>query len=526
MTLSTKGGAAWRAAIAAVLAEPEGDEVRRAQGLWALALRTESVEGIRCDPDLLGPVLTPSGDVVMRFGVAVGSSDPDRTRDACDIAWRRFTRVDEYGAEAPPEEELPDPDPFGYPYVDGGWVMLGYDGRSDEEPYPHRALACLRILIEELRRHGCTPARLANPKHAPGDEDVDFEALADEAADARARTTSSKPAVPTQLTARPDWLPEFHHVARARPGRPTVPVPFVLLAGGNVYAWDPHRGLLRLPRPEPAAQAGSVSSQRDDLSPDGTRLRYLRSPGPESAETYTGQRRYHLITGEVTFEDRSRTTVYEAIGGTAVVRAERSPHDAAPAEQHERIELVRFPGASAELLPLRDRLSAGAGIPAVQFSPCGDLLATSHRGTASGRKYVARTELSTMVTREFDHAYLLGTASWSPDQTRFLIDRSGTPLVLDLRTGDTTRIDQRPIGAREPTSPAFVEPLGWLSEGGLLVAGRYERRIRLSYQPVDNSARHPILDIPVPASQANTLGIALAPGVLLADPSLVGYQGR
>ncbi|UZN03379.1 hypothetical protein [Cellulomonas sp. S1-8] len=170
----------WRAAIEAVLADPDGDDVRVSQGLWALAVRAKSTAGdVQCGGDVFGPVLTPGGYVVMRCWVRVESADAARTRDACDVAWRRFARVDDEGVEAGPDVEIEDPDPFGYPDVQGGTVVLAFDAREDEDPFPYRALTCLRILVEELRRHGCTPARLVNALRLPDDEGLDVEELAD-----------------------------------------------------------------------------------------------------------------------------------------------------------------------------------------------------------------------------------------------------------------------------------------------------------------------------------------------------------
>lgn len=180
--MADSGGAdaTWQAAVSAVLEDDDGRDIRRSQGLWALAVRTWSTEEVRCDGDVFGPVLTPGGHVVMRCWAAVRTADPARTRDACDVAWRRFAQVDLEGVEAGPEAEGEFPDPFGYPSIHGDAVILGFDGREDEDPFPRRALTCLGILIEELRRAGCTPARLVNPLRLPDDDGVDVEALADE----------------------------------------------------------------------------------------------------------------------------------------------------------------------------------------------------------------------------------------------------------------------------------------------------------------------------------------------------------
>ena len=166
--------------MTAILDDTYGEEVRRSQGLWALAARSWSTDEVRCDGDVFGPVLTPGGFVVMRCWAAVLTADPDRTRDACDVAWRRFAQVDLGGVEVEADADGDFPDPFGYPSIHGDAVVLGFDAREDEDPFPHRALTCLHILGEELRRHRCTPARLVNPLHLPDDDGVDVEALADE----------------------------------------------------------------------------------------------------------------------------------------------------------------------------------------------------------------------------------------------------------------------------------------------------------------------------------------------------------
>jgi hypothetical protein len=323
------------------------------------------------------------------------------------------------------------------------------------------------------------------------------------------------------VSARPAWLPPFHEVERARPGRPTQPVPFILLAGRHVYAWDPDQGLLRLPRAEPESSAQEVTSALDDLSSDGTQMRYRRRPPGESL----GHGRVDLRSGAVTVAPYSHTEVYEAGPGGPLLRAEPPPYGTAHEDLHYRYEVVDAPDAVARVLPLRDLLLS-YGAPAAQFSPTGRLLLTSHRCAADSRHYVVCTEVATgRKVRELDDAHLIGTASWSPDETRVLV-RHGAPRVFRLDTGEDTWVKPWPIERDEPTGPALVDALGWLGNDGILVSKRHGRRFRLSYQPLDNSARYPVLDIPVPASQGDTLGIALAPAVLCEAPQLIGFQPR
>jgi hypothetical protein len=486
----------WRAAIEAVLADPDGEDVR-------------------CGGDVFGPVLTPGGFVVMRCWAVVSSDDPDRTRDACDAAWRRFARVDDDGAEAGPDDELDDPEPFGYPVIDGGDVILAFDAREDEAPFPHRALTCLRILVDELRRHGCTPVRLVNPLRLPDDEGVDIEALADEVP----TSTRTTPARGSQAV-RPSWLPPFHEVARARAGRPDGPVPFVLLAGTHVLAWDPHRGLLRLPRAETEAAAHTVSMNVESLSADGTRLRYGRQAGPGSTTPGSwGRGSVDLCSGVVSVRPAEAVEVYESHEGGPQLRSYRPAWDTAPEDRRYRFELLH--GSTARDLPLPDRLVPWSR-PAAQFSPSGRLLLTSHLAPDS-RRYVVCTDVVTGHAREYDGAALVGTASWSPDETRVLI-RRGDVHVLALDSGDEQWISDYRLGPDEPTSPDRWDALGWLGDAGVLMSLRHGRRIRLAYQPVDDRARFPVLDIPATATRSDTLGISLAPAVLRAAPELIGFH--
>lgn len=514
----------WRTVIEAVLADPDGQDVRRSQGLWALAVRSEiSDDDVRCGGDVFGPALTPEGFVAMRCWAVVQAEHPARVRDACDAAWHRFTRVDDYGVETEPDAHAEDPEPFGYPVAEGASVILAFDARQDEAPHPHRALTCLRILVEELHRHGCTPARLVNPLHLPDDEGIDVEALADQIEESGGSNQSGAAPQRAGCTGgRPSWLPPFYEVARARAGYPSGPVPFVLLAGGQAMAWDPHRGLMRLPRAETEASARTVSMDLESLSADGTHLHYKRSV--ESATDLLRRGVLDICSGEVSLGPgpTEPVEVYDAEPGGAQLRFYWPARDAAPEDKRYRFELLEDSGVRE--LPLHDRLMPSSR-PAAQFSPTGRLLLTSHVGPGS-RWYVVCTDASTGQGREYDNACLLGTASWSPDGTRVLIERGNAPYVLELASGHDQPVADYPLSPDEPTSPDRWDALGWLGNDGLLMSLRHGRRIQLAYQPLDNSTRDPVLDIPVTASRTDTHGIALAPAVLRAAPHLIGYHPR
>lgn len=488
--------------------------------MWALGVRSELLgEEIRCDGDVFGPVLTPGGFVVMRCWVRVETADPATARPVCDAAWRRFARVDDDGVEAAPDLDEEDPDPFGYPVIDGTSVVLAFDAREDEDPFPHRALTCLRILVEELRRHGCIPASLVNPLHLPDDEGVDIEALASGLADAGEPRTVARPAGAT----RPSWLPAFAEVTRARAGRLSGPTPFVLLAAGTTLAWDPQRGLVRLARAEPEAAARAVVMDLTSLSADGTGLRYMRRGGPESMTPGWGRGLLDICSGTVTIEPQSATEVFESPCGDVRLEAERPPYGTAPGDMHYRYRLVDRSGHSRDL-PLRDNLATVGGGPAAQFSPTGRLLLTSHRSSLSSRSYVVCTDVATGRGREYDVALLLGSAAWSPDETRALILRGNGTHVLDLETGESEPVELGLLGPDEPSSPSSWIALGWLDDHGLLMSLRHGRRIRLAYQQLEGDARHHVLDIPATANQANTLGIALASALVREAPHLIGYR--
>lgn len=507
----------WRSAVESVLADYDGQAVRRSQGLWALAVRAESPGAdVRCGGDVFGPVLTPGGFVVMRCWVRVEAGDPAGTRDACDAAWLRWARVDDYGVESAPDPQDEDPGPFGYPVVDGVAVVLAFDAREDEDPFPHRALTCLRILIEELRRHGCTPARLVNALHLPDDAGVDVEVLADElAASGEPRTGAGAAGSPAS---RPSWLPAFHEVDRARAGRPGGPAPFVLLAAGNVLAWDPHRGLMKLPRAEPESAAREVTIDQASLTADGTGLHYRRLAGPASVTPGQGRGLLDICSGAVSVKAAGATKVFESDSGEPRLEAQPPPYGTPPEDRHWRYRLVDRSGHVRDL-PLRDNL-----VRAAKFSPTGRLLLTSHHSVIPYRNYVVCTDVATGEGREYDAVRQLGTAPWSPDETRLLIKRGNGTWVLDLHSGQGEIVDLDPFGPDEPTSPSEWEALGWLDDHGLLMSLRHGRRIRLAYQPLEGHTRHHILDIPATASQAETEGIALAPALLRTSPHLIGYH--
>jgi hypothetical protein len=521
MTSVASGDEVWRAALESAAGDPEGEEIRRSQGLWALAVGTEwPDQDVRCGGDVFGPVLTPGEFVAMRCWVRVEAGDLARTRHACDVAWRRWTGVDEDGFEVGLDLEDPTPDPFGYPDVDGGSVVLAFDARGDEDPFPDRALTCLRILVEELRSHDCTPVRLTNPLRLPDDEGVDVGALADELAAAGEPRPVERPAPPP----RPDWLPPFHEVDGAHDGRPDGPVPFVLLADRSALAWDPHRGLLQLPRAEPEADAHHISMDVDSLSADGNRLRYLRFPGTQSEGRAPGTGVLDIRSGAVTFAPASRTEVFDSPAGDLRVEVEGPPAYPRPEQMFSRYRLVDGSGASRDL-PLRDPLSSTRFGPAAQFSPTGRLLVTSH-GASSGRRYLVCTDVATGQGREhLDWAWLLGNPAWSPDETRLLVQNGNDPVVLDLATGQREGVPVDRLGPDDP-GPGLWKPLGWLDDHGLLVSLRHGRRLRLAYQRIDDPVRHHVLDIPVPSSPRNTRGLTLATTLLRESPHLVGHHPR
>ncbi|GIG38165.1 WD40 repeat domain-containing protein [Cellulomonas pakistanensis] len=402
-----------------------------------------------------------------------------------------------------------------------GLVVLGFDGREDDEPYPHRALTCLRILVEELRRHGCTPAELINAARVSDDDVAEIEALASRLADPAPAAGS----VPGGAGAgRPTWLPPFHRVERTRAGSPAAPVPFVLLADGWVWAWDPDVGLLKVPdlaQEEPAHQVFWMEA----LSPDGTRVSYIRFPGHREGSPPPGFVHYDLATGSTELATGpSAAHVFAAAPDGPHLYAS-PPERAADGSVGCRFDVAATPDTPATTLPLRDTLTGNHDGAAAQFSPGGDRLLTSHVRSADSTRYVAVTDLSTGQHRVIENRDVAGSVAWSPDGTRILVGRSSARWVLDLATGDETVVPVWPIGSRAPQRGGEIRPLAWLGSDGLLMGQRYGRRIELSYQPLDASDRYPVLDVPVPGKAGDFLGLVLAADVVHRAPWLVGFRG-
>lgn len=510
----------WQAAIRRVVGVSDGTALRTSQALWARALRAELPEtgDVRCAGDVLGPVRTPGGPVVMRPLVAVRHDDPQHALTACDAAWRRFTLVGDDGVETDAEWLPDDPDPAGLPTVVDGLVVLGFDGREDDEPYPHRALTCLRILVEELRRHACTPAELINVVHVLGDEGPDVDALPD------ALESAGPDIAPPATTGRPPWLPPFHRAERTGAGSASAPVPFVLLADGWVWAWDPEAGLLKVPdlaHEEPAHQVFWMEA----LCPDGTRVSYLRYPGHRPKSPPPGFVHYDLATGATELATGPSAQTFAAAPDGPHLYA-YAPEPGPDGSVVCRFDIAATPDGPATTLPLRDPLNSNHDGAAAQFSPGGDRLLTGHGRSADSSRYVAVTDVSTGRHRVIEDRDVAGSVAWSPDGTRILVGRSSARWVLDLASGAETVVPTWPIGSHATQRGGELRPLAWLGPDGLLMGQRYGRRIELSYQPLDGSDRYPVLDLPVPGKAGDFLGLVLAADVVRRAPWLVGFRGR
>lgn len=510
----------WEAAFDQVLDDPDGAAVRVSQARWALAVRAEygDADDVRCAGDAFGPVLTSGGFVVMRPLVAVRSPDPRRAVVACDAAWRRWFLVGDDGVETD-EEWLPgDPDPVGLPAVVDGAVVLGFDGREDDEPYPHRARTCLRILVEELRRRGCGPVEIVNAAHAPDDDGVDVDELANRLGEPSA--TDASPAA----GGRPAWLPAFHRVERTGAGSPSAPVPFVLLAAGWVWAWDPEKGLLKVPDLAHEEEA-HVHFRPETLSPDGTRVGYLRYPGHAPGSPPPGFVHYELAPGAAELATGPAAWTFDAgRKGPRLVAYPAEP--GADGVVTARYDVAATLGGPVRTLPIQDPLTVNRDGAAAQFSPDGTRLLTSHFRIGRHGSYVAVTDLRSGQSRVHEGMQIVGSVAWSPDGTRCLVGRSSARFVLDLDSGATIPIPTWPIGSQRGPGVAQVQPLAWLGAEGVLVTQPHGRRIQLAYQPIDGTDRYPVLDLPVPGKAGDFLGVILAADVAHRSPWLVGRRDR
>ncbi len=513
----------WDAAIRHVIDDPDGSSVRRSQALWARAVHAEldGAPDVTVAGDVFGPALTPGGRVLMRPVVGVRSADPARTRDACDVAWRRFTLVDHDGVEVDAEWSLGVPDPVAYPHVMDGVVVLGFDAGEDEEPYPHRARTCLRILVEELRRHGCVPAQLVNVAGVPDDDGVDVEALADQLPDLAAVAPSASSGSGDD---RPGWLPAFHRIDRTTVGSPSGPVPFLLRAAGWAFAWDTEAGLLKLPD-RVREDHRRVIFPMHPLTPDGTRMWYWRYYLAQDVSGLpSGRVAYHLASGEAEVMPVAAGEVYEAgPHGPYLYRIPFSSSD-----WRTRYEVVTSPDASPLVFDTEDPLVSNHDGAAAQFSPDGRQLLTSHQRVRSqvgqATTYLLRTDLRTGRQRTYEDVRLAGSASWDPTGTRCLVGHGSARWVLDLDSEETTPVPAWHLGPGPLERRSDAEAIAWLGADGFLTTQRYGRRIELAYQPLDGSARYPVLDLPIPGGARNFMGVIAAADVVHRTPWLVGRR--
>ncbi|NTW42690.1 MAG: hypothetical protein HGA44_22955, partial [Cellulomonadaceae bacterium] len=109
-------------------------------------------------------------------------------------------------------------------------------------------------------------------------------------------------------------------------------------------------------------------------------------------------------------------------------------------------------------------------------------------------------------------------------ETRRLVRNGTSCWVLDLATGATTRVPTWPIGTQHADRRSEARPLAWLGGDGLLVSQSYGKRVELAYQPLDGTARYPVLDLPVAGRAGDALGVVLAADVVHRSPWLVGKR--
>lgn len=303
---------------------------------------------------------------------------------------------------------------------------------------------------------------------------------------------------------------------RARSGRPANPVPWVMPAAGQVWAWDPGRGPIRLTdldTPHGWLYSGYT------LSPDGTTIRYLAQSSnldrpPDELRTLD------LRTGETTSETPHRDHVRQVqhVEGTEalVEYTDVVDHSLTRPVVH-----VQHRGVWRRLDSRAPDLGVAATGTLLAFSPSGDLLAVTWRW---GHNPYPMTEVVDLRDGDDIGARwavdLHGQAPWNADGSRLLVGQTQTDGYLSrvVSVWDRWRRTVEPVAVRPEHHGQDVEHLGWVDGRRLLSMVTEGRQVSMRSVDPETGEQEEYAAFRRPVNRGEVHNVLVAPGVVQGDP--------
>jgi len=299
-------------------------------------------------------------------------------------------------------------------------------------------------------------------------------------------------------------------VTRSKRGLPTEPTPWVMIGFAKVFAWDPRGNLLSLPNlgSPNEAQIGLTA-----LAPNGRLLTYEKYPQAIGARPSAVT--YDVVSGEIREEERPRTLLVPGVHGLSLRVQMLDRRD----DEWQASGYTVCRNDVAQNLAINDRFGFNFSGLSAQFSPQADRVAITHSYPRQVQKSVTITNLLTGSVERYEDCSLHGSSPWTPDGDRLLVVRQGRPdpVVLNLRSSqfESFEVGERPISKYDGL-PTIA---GWTDNETLLTHKHVGSRVEVAKFSPASGDYSPVLDIPGPGSQAEFLGLFIAPEVVWRDPT-------
>lgn len=302
---------------------------------------------------------------------------------------------------------------------------------------------------------------------------------------------------------------------RRRSGRPTNPVPWVMTAADQVWAWDPGRGPIRLTDLD---QPLGWHYSGHALSPDGTTIRYHASSS-RLDRSPAELRTLDLRTGKTTTERPHRNHVRQiphAEGTEVLVEyTDVIDHTLTRPVVH-----VQYRGVWRQLPSRAPDLGVAATGTLLAFSTSGDLLAVTWRW---GHNPFQMTEVVDL--RDGDDTgvrwavELNGQAPWNADGSRLLVGQTQTDSYLSrvVSVWDRWQRSLEPVAVLPEHRNQDVEHLGWVDDRRLLSMITDGRQVSMRSVDPETGEQEEYAVFRRPVNRGDMHSVLMAPSVVHAN---------